>query len=86
MHKENLRQHLSNLHTELASVKNLDEEMESLLRQVADDIEGVIADRPVEASPVKDRLGEMAVSFEAEHPQLAGILTQLADTLSKLGI
>jgi len=86
MHKENLRENLKKLHTELASLDNLDEELDTLLRQVAEDIEQVIGDAPVEPRSGKEQLQEMAIKFETDHPRLGTILSELADTLSKLGL
>ena len=86
MHKEQLRETLTELHSELASVETLDDETRQLLQQVAGDIEAVMAEAHDEPLTVQERVGEMAATFRAEHPRLSGILTQLADTLSKLGI
>ena len=87
MPREALRENLTKLHTELESVENLDEELHALLRRVADDIEKVLGDEePVEAHPRRAHLDEIALKFEADHPRLASVLGELADTLAKLGI
>ena len=86
MHREALRENLRKLHTELASVEELDEDLHTLLRQVADDIENTLGDEAVEAHSVRAQLEDAAVKFEADHPRLAGILSELADTVNKLGI
>lgn len=33
-----------------------------------------------------DRVEQAAINFDAEHPQVAGVLRNIADTLTKLGI
>lgn len=79
--------HLTALHAELESVKNLDEELHEELRQLAADIEKRLAEEePLEVHSWRARLKDMAVRFEAEHPRLAGTLGEVADTLGKLGI
>ena len=87
MPREALRENLTKLHTELASVENLDEELHALLRSVAADIENVLGDEDAAATHSRRaQLEDVAVKFEADHPRLASILGELADTLSKLGI
>jgi len=87
MPKEALRENLTKLHTELAAVENLDEELHALLRSVAADIEEVLGDEAaVETHSRREQLEDVAVKFEADHPRLASLLGELADTLSKLGI
>ena len=84
MPREALRENLKKLHTELASVDNLDEELQTLLKQAADDIEQALGDEPRASG--RPQLDELALRFEADHPRLSSILGEIADTLSKLGI
>ena len=87
MHRKTLRENLRKLRTELASAaENLDEDLHTLLRGVADDIERVLGRKAVEAHSGRERLEKIAVNFEASHPRLAKILGETADTLGKLGI
>ena len=87
MHRETLRENLRKLRTELASAaENLDENLHTLLRGVADDIERVLGGKAAEAHAARERLEKIAVKFEANHPRLAKILGEMADTLGKLGI
>jgi len=86
-----LREQLSELHGELASAAKLDPELRAMLREVARDIEKVLEqqdaqDQPTGTDPLQDRIQQATVNFEAEHPRLARILGDLADTLTKLGI
>lgn len=91
MPKKALEQQLAELHDELASAAELDPELRRLLRNVADDIESVLAEKPTAAGgassdDVHHRIREATVEFEAEYPRVAHILGDLADTLTKLGI
>ncbi len=87
MPRETLRENLRKLRTELASAaENLDENLHTLLRGVADDIERVLGGKAVEAHAARERLEKIAVKFEANYPRLAKILSETADTLGKLGI
>lgn len=86
MPRDALRKNLTRLHAELESVENLDEDTHALLRRAASDIEKVLGDDEADAHSPRAQLNEIAVRFEAEHPRLASILSELADTLSKLGI
>ncbi len=86
-HKEVLREDLKKLHAELPSAaKNLDDDLHALLREVANDIEQIVGDEPVEAQSGRERLEKLTVKFEVDHPRLANILGEIADTLGKLGI
>ncbi|MGI9258816.1 MAG: DUF4404 family protein [Gammaproteobacteria bacterium] len=85
--KEILREDLKKLHAELPSaIENLDENLHELLREVAEDIEQIIGGESVEAESGRERLEKLTVKFETDHPRLANILGEIADTLSKLGI
>lgn len=91
MSKEALEQRLTELHDELASATHLDPELRGLLRDVADDIETLLAEQPTGAGgassdDVRNRIRQATVEFEAEHPHVAHILGDLADALTKLGI
>ncbi len=53
---------------------------------MADDIERALGGKAVEADSGRERLEKIAVKLEAEHPRLANILGEMADTLGNLGI
>ncbi len=91
MPKNALRQQLTELHDTLASTAELDPELRTLLKEVSGDIEGILGEDAAteETSPTNQlqaRVRRATVDFEAEHPRLARILEDLADTLTKLGI
>ena len=91
MPKNVLQQHLTELHTELASASELDPALRRQLRDVAADIEALLGEEAADeqtstADQLRQRLRQATVEFEAEHPRFAAILGDLADTLTKLGI
>jgi hypothetical protein len=91
MPRKALREHLANLHDELASAGDLDPALRQQLRDVADDIESLLGEpspEPMDAadSHLSERLRLVTVEFEAEHPRLARVIGDVADTLTKLGI
>jgi len=87
MPKETLRKNLHELQAELTlTEQKLDTELHSLLRNVADDIEHLLGDEPTAARSGKEQLEEIALKFETDHPRIASIIGEVADTLSKMGI
>lgn len=86
MSKQSLQKQLNELHDELASAADLDPQLRRQLREVADEIEARLGDRAQTEEDLQARVRQATVDFEAEHPRLAHILGDLADTLTKLGI
>ena len=96
MPKNALRKQLTELHSTLASTAELDPELRALLKEVSGDIESMLseeasaeeasAEETSAASQLQARVRRATVDFEADHPRLAHILEDLADTLTKLGI
>jgi len=87
MPKETLRKNLKDLQTELSSAEQkLDTELHTLLRGVAEDIEHLLGDEPAAPRSGKEQLEEIALKFESDHPRLASIVGEVADTISKMGI
>ena len=83
-----LRKQLEALHGELARTKTVDRDSQQLLITVLDDISRLLESQPA-LSPeqsMTDRLDEMAVRFEAEHPALGTAIRRVVDTLAKAGI
>ena len=86
MSRENLRDLLSELHARLGNAQTLDADSRELLTTVSHDIERALARADNAADSPKQRVEELAVEFEAEHPALADVLRQLVDALAKAGI
>lgn len=88
MDRDQLQELLKSLQRELADARSLDDESRRLLGAVMGDISRTLqaSAAPTAAAPVSDRLGDLAVRFEADHPALAGAMRQLIDALAKAGI
>lgn len=86
MSEETLRKNLERLHQELAAVEELDDDSRALLKHVAEDIERVLAGNAPHAATLADQVEEVAVKFEVDHPQLAHALSEITNTLSRLGV
>ena len=88
MDKE-IRERLASLHTELARTSAVDPQARELLITLLSDITrllGSSARETDEERSLAERLDELAVQFEAEHPALGTALRQVVDTLGKAGI
>jgi hypothetical protein len=86
MAAEDLRPLLAQLHERLARAKSLDPDSRELLKTLAADIEGALANDDLGTVAPEQPLETLAVRFEADHPALAGVLRQIVDTLAKAGI
>lgn len=90
MSKDALRSHLEQLHRELAAARQLDDGTRAQLAEVAAQIERILAEAEaetdVDADSARDEIEATALRFEAEHPNFARILSDITDTLAKLGI
>jgi len=83
--KQRLHELLKELHVELQDSDALDDATREELRGLADEIEEAVGEESL-ADTAISRVEEVTVEFESEHPRIAGILGNIADTLSKLGI
>jgi hypothetical protein len=91
----NLKAHLKSLHANLAGTGNVDEELQSLLRQLDADIKVLLekrADEEAEAEPdtstygLAERTQEIAAKFAVQHPRLEPALRELGNILASMGI
>jgi hypothetical protein len=85
-----LNKQLESLHGELARTNKIDRESRELLATVLNDISRLLD--PSKPDPtdnersLTERLDEIAVQFEAEHPTLGTAIRRVVDTLAKAGI
>jgi hypothetical protein len=89
MSNESLRELLERVHQRLSGDGALDARSREMLKTLMHDIERALSQQDSKAGQKTDatpRLEALAVKFESDHPALAGILRQLADTLGKAGI
>jgi hypothetical protein len=84
MSKTSLDEALMRLHAELQGSPQIDTESRRLLDTIRGDIERAHDDAGSAAHV--SRLEELAVRFEAEHPELAARLRGIADALGRIGL
>lgn len=85
---KDLKEQLTALHAELARTRSVDPQSRELLIALLTDITRLLGQpaSTTEQQSVTERLDELAVQFEAEHPALGNAIRQVVDTLSKAGI
>jgi signal transduction histidine kinase len=87
---EKLRDSLEKLHKELKDAKQLDEESQKELRQMIEDIQLVLDKNEKvvvkEHHNLLESLKESSQKFELTHPELAGAINIVINSLSNLGI
>jgi len=83
MNNQTLKDQIRVLTSALSQTTTIDSESRELLRDLQQQIIR-IADH--HESPITDRLEEMAVRFEADHPAVGTALRRAIDALSKAGI
>jgi len=85
-----LRERLAALHSELARTSSVDPQSRELLITLLSDITRLLGPPSSRSEDdersVAERLDELAVQFEAEHPALGTAIRQVVDTLAKAGI
>ena len=88
MNHDRLRQLVASLHRELGDAKSVDAESRRLMGALMKDIDRVLDTSPaaLQDASVRDRLEEVLLRFEAQHPAIATSMRQLIDTLAKAGI
>lgn len=84
---ERLRATLAELHRELGTAEALDPKLREPLRQVMGDIERALEPEPEpREESLIDRVSDLAVDFETDHPTIAGVLNRMTHLLASMGI
>lgn len=86
MSESSVRDLLQQLHDTLGSKKPLEERDRELLRQLAADIQAVLAATEAKDASLQERLESAIRRFEVTHPDLAAVMGRAAKTLSDMGI
>ena len=82
---EKLSQFRSRL--ELRNGAQANPEVVDLLRVLETDIHAILNETAEGTTPgVTDRLNKLALQFEVEHPQVAPVLRQVGEALSRVGL
>lgn len=88
----NLKAHLKSLHANLENTEEVDEELQTLLRQLDGDIKALLEKRASQDEPdsttygLAERSQEITARFAAQHPRLEPALRELGTILSNMGI
>jgi hypothetical protein len=93
----NLKQHLKNLHADLAGAGEVDAELKDLLRQLEGDIRNLLERRMLDDAGtdatdatttygLAERSQEITAKFAAQHPRLEPALRELGNILASMGI
>ena len=90
MNQNELQKTLETLRSELQRADSVDENTRDLLTVLAKDIQrlseqdaGQSAD---DVEPLSERVQDLVLKFETEHPQLTTVLNQVSAALANLGI
>jgi hypothetical protein len=87
---QDIQQHIVALHERLERLdgRSLEPRTRELLLLLLNDLTRLLGAPPIddEDHPLTDRLEEIAVRFEAEHPSVGTAVRQLIDALAKAGI
>ena len=85
--KQQLREHLEELQSELAGAAALDEESRKLIDSVLQDVQALLDHtEPAASHGLTERLRAATRQFEESHPTLSAAVGRVMDTLSNLGI
>ena len=84
--RQTLEQTLSDLHTQLSELKDLDPEQSEMLQKAVSEIQETLDDTEVNTASLAERLQEATKQLEASHPVLTGTIGRVADLLSQIGI
>ena len=82
---ENLQKKLESLHRELQGTDAVDPELNEPLQKVLEDIRQVLEGQS-EQRGLRDRVSDLALNFETDHPTLAETLNKVTHVLASLGI
>jgi hypothetical protein len=79
---------LASLHESLDDRTELEPELHPAARQVVHDLVRLLSTTSADEAdpPTSQNLRDMLLHYEAEHPQVARVLGQIADGLQNLGI
>lgn len=84
-----LRRQIEAMHAELSAVDSVDPQSRTLLIALLGDITRLLENSgggSPDQHSLAERLDELAVHFEAEHPSLGTALRRVVDALGKAGI
>ncbi|MCD0460319.1 DUF4404 family protein [Roseiconus lacunae] len=84
--RKDLDEALSQLHSTLESIQDLEPDEANRLRQAADEISATLDQKDIDSSSLAKLLQEQTESFQQSHPQLTMTVGRIADILAQMGI
>ena len=84
--RRRLSELLDDLHRELRDAAALDEDARGQLHGLMDEIGQLLEPTPGPSEGLNRRLQELALRFETDHPRVAATISQLTDSLARMGI
>ena len=84
--RRSLTELLDDLHRELRDAAALDEDARQQLHGVMDEIGQLLEPTAGASEGLNRRLQELALRFETDHPRVAATISQLTDSLARMGI
>ena len=84
MENKELERLLEKLHTELENMQSVDEKDMQLLRDIEQDINGLL--HQSDRDTVLGRLNEAIQQFEVSHPTITAMLSEISSILNIAGI
>jgi predicted nucleic acid-binding Zn-ribbon protein len=84
--RQTLEETLEDLHRQLSSAENLDQEQREKLRLAAEEIQQTLDDSSVSSFGLAQRLQQATAHFEHTHPRLTNTVGRIADLLAQMGI
>ena len=85
-----LREQLERLEADLNKIDSVDEAGRDILHKLQQDVQDLLArsgeDSGLQEHPIAERLRQAIQHFEVTHPTLVGVMEQMVNTLSTMGI
>jgi ribosome-binding protein aMBF1 (putative translation factor) len=87
---QQLREQLERLDANIKQTKSVDEAGRTILHELQQDVQDLLArsgeDSGLQQHPIAERLREGIQHFEVTHPALAGVMEEVVNMLSAMGI
>jgi len=90
MNRTEIQKTLENLHAELNSETEVDDQTRALLKTLAEDIQRLseqeAGQSTEEVESLSEQVQDLLLKFETDYPQLTTVLNQVSAALANLGI
>lgn len=86
MTNTDIKAKIARLREQLEAAGSPDPETVSLLQQLDADLHRLLDQSDPDSHPLRERVETLAADFDAQHPQAAAILREIAVALARVGI